>query len=205
VGRKLSISVKSDAGYGSDEISLGFGYAENENGAMKLFSKVLSAPSLYMAAESDYLSVRYLTNTNENPIAPLIFTPGMDGTYTIYCNFDPGIFETVMLEDRQTHNIQNMKAEKTYHFNASKGDDANRFVLYFGPVYTDGIGLIVDLTLISKETDIFVYDIMGRLLLHQQLQGEIKHDITINNYTQMLVVYLTNPDGNLSCKLLWGR
>ena len=65
---QVGLIVKSDAGYGSDEIQLGFGYAENENGAMKLFSKVLSAPSLYMASEGDYLSVLYLTNTEENPV-----------------------------------------------------------------------------------------------------------------------------------------
>jgi hypothetical protein len=212
---KLSLGVISDAGYGSDEIQLGFGYAEDENGAMKLFSKVLSAPSLYIASQGDYLSVLYLTNTEENPAVPLMFKPGMNGKYSISCNFDLNKYETVMLEDRQTHNIQNMKAEKTYHFNALKTDNANRFVLYFGPVnnqtvgelpariYTNDKRLIIDLTLISNETDIFVYDILGRLLLQQKLQGETRHDFTINSDTQILIVYLKNPDGSLCQKLLW--
>jgi hypothetical protein len=212
---KVGIAVKSDAGYGFDEIQLGFGYAQDENGAMKLFSKVLSAPSLYIDSQGDYLSVLYLTSTEENPAVPLVFKPGMNGKYSIRCNFDPNKYETVMLEDRQTHDIQNMKAEETYHFSASKTDKANRFVLYFGTVnnqtadklpariYTNDKRLIIDLTLISKETEAFVYDIMGRLLLQQKLQGETRHDFAINTDTQILIVYLKNPDGSLCQKLLW--
>jgi hypothetical protein len=214
---KVSLCIKSDAGYGSDEIQLKFDYTENENGAMKLFSKILSAPSFYLASEGKDLSVRYLTNIEENPAVPLLFKPGINGKYTFSCNSDLSIFETVMLEDLQTNSVQNVKAEKTYSFNASKTDDLNRFVLYFGPVsnhsdeefpariYTDGIRLIVDLTLISKETDVFVCDILGRVLLQQKLQGEIRHNLTINTSTQILIVYLKNPDGNLSRKLLWGK
>ena len=67
------------------------------------------------------------------------------------------------------------------------------------------VRLIVDLTLISKETDLFVYDIMGRLLLQQKLQGEIRHYLNFNAHTQILIVYLKNPDGSLCRKLLWGR
>jgi hypothetical protein len=212
---KVSLFVKSDAGYGSDEIQLRFGYAENENGARKLFSKVAEAPGLYMASEGDYLSVLYLTSTEENPAVPLLFTPGMDGNYTLNCSFDESKFETVMLEDRQTHDIQNMKAGKMVSFKALKTDDANRFVLYFGPVnnpfddefpaiiYADGSRLIVDLTLISKETGVFVYDIMGRLILQQKLQGEIRHTLNFNPEAQILFVTLKNPGGSLCRKLLW--
>jgi hypothetical protein len=214
---KISVGVKSDAGYGSDEIQLKFGHGENENGAIKLFSKVISAPSLYMTSYGASLSVLYLTNTDENPVIPMSFTPGMNGKYTISCNFDPGMFDTLLLEDLQTHNIQNMKAEKTYSFYASKTDQANRFVLHFGPVdnqpvekfpatiYANGDRLIIDLTLISKETEAFVYDVMGRLLLQRKLHGEINHALAIDIYSQILVVYLKNPDGSLCEKILWNE
>lgn len=213
---KVNLSVKSDDGYGSDEIQLGFGYPENKNGAMKLFSKTSSAPSLYMMSKEKYLSVLYLTTTKENPAVPLMFAPGIYGNYTISCNFDQRKFDTIMLEDRQTHHIQNMKVEKTYQFKASKTDDANRFVLYFesvknqsdkelpGNIYTDGAHLVVDLTLVSRETDVFVYDIMGRILLQQKVQGNTQQNLILNAHKQTLVVALKNQDGSLSRKLLWG-
>lgn len=214
---KVSLRVKSDEGYGSDEVQLRFGYSETENGAMKLFSRVVTAPGLYMASEGKNLSVHYFTDTQENPVVPLMFTPGMNGGYTITCNFDRDKYETLMLEDRQSHYIHNLKGSKTYSFTASKTDNANRFVLHFMPfmnlseknelpgrIYTDGIQLIIDLTLVSKETDVFVYDLLGRLLLQKKFQGEIQHKLNINTNSQILIVHLNNPDGNLSLKLVWG-
>jgi len=212
---RVSLCVKSDAGYGFDEIRLNFGYPENENGARKLFSKVLSAPSLFMATQTGNLSVHYFTNTQDNPVVPVSFTPGMDGNYTINCNFDQSKFDIVMLEDRKTHYIQNMKTAKTYSFKASKGDDANRFVLYFGPdndisdgklpgrIYTDGSYLIIDLTLVNDETEVYVYDLIGRLLLKQNLAGEMQHELNFDADAQILLVYLRNPYGSLCRKLFW--
>lgn len=212
---KVSFSVKSDAGNGSDEIQLRFGYSENQNGAMKLFSKTLLAPSLYLGTKENPLSVRYLTNTEENPTIPFLFNPGMNSNYTINCNFDQTKFDTLMLEDRQTHYVQNMRTEKTYSFQGSLSDDPNRFVLYFRSVknhpgkelpariYIGDNRLIIDLTLISNETDIFVYDIMGRKLLHQKLNGETLHNLNIDAHTQLLIVYLKNQDRSLCRKLLW--
>jgi hypothetical protein len=215
---KLNLSVKSENGYGSDEILLRFGNIKNENGAVKLFSKVLTAPSLFMTSEGNNLSVHYFTDTGENPVVPVMFTPGINGKYTITCNFDDSKFETVMLEDRQMHFIQNLKSKNTYSFQSSTSDNANRFVLHFGPVknisektdlpvkiYTDGYQLIVDLTLVSQETDVFVYDLMGRLLLQKKFQGEMQSYIDLNSETQILFVCLRNPDGSLCRKLLWSR
>jgi hypothetical protein len=212
---KVSLSVTSDAGYGSDEIHLKFGYAANENGATKLFSKVQSAPSIYMVSKGNYLSVIYLTNTEENPAVPLMFASGLDGNYTIHCSFDQSKFETVMLQDMLTRNIQNMKGEQTYRFKASKTDATNRFALYFGPIsdlldeefpariYTDGVHLIIDLTLVSENTNVFIYDLTGRLLLERKLPGKSQHTLNFSANTQMLIVYLKNPRGSLCRKLLW--
>ena len=214
---KVSVCVKSDAGYGSDEIQLKFGNSDNENGAMKLFSKVLTAPSLYLSAEKNDLSVLYLTNVEENPSIPLTFIPGINGSYTVHCNFDPGKFETVTLEDRQTNGLINMKITNSYRFNALKTDDANRFVLHFGEeinepdkelpanIYSDGIKLVIDLTLVKKETDIVVYDILGRKILQQKLEGETLHHLDMNTNAQIIIVKMKNADGNLCRKLLWGR
>lgn len=214
---KISLWVKSDEGYGTDEVLLKFGFSENKNGAMKLFSRALSAPGLYMASEGKNLSVRYLTDAKENKAVPLLFSPGADGKYSISCSFDQNKYDTVMLEDRQMHHIVDMKEVNTYSFTASKNDNPCRFVLHFGKVdsnsekefpvriYTDGIRLIVDLTQVNIESDALVYDMMGRLLLQQKLQGNMQHSLDINTKTktQFLIVYLKNPNGIIRRKILW--
>jgi hypothetical protein len=168
-----------------------------------------------MVSGSENLSVRYLTNTIENPAVPLQFTPGANGNFTINCNFDPFNFETVVLEDRKTHSFHNLKANSEYSFSSSTADNSNRFVLYFGPVnssseagfpaqiYTANYQLVIDLTLVSGNTETYVYDIMGRLLLHKKLQGETLHNLNLNAQTQIVVVTLKNPAGGLTQKVFW--
>jgi len=211
----VSVVIQSEADIGSDEILLSFGYAENENGAMKLFSKVLSAPNLYMASERNYYSVRYFSTTDENPAVPIMFKPGAAGSYTIGCNFDLSKFETVLLHDRKTEYMHDMKALNTYSFQSSTSDAANRFVLYFGPVenysddgfpariYTDGIQLVVDLTLISSETEVTVYDVLGRLLLQKTLQGLSERKLWVNAKSQIIIVHLKSKQGTMCRKLFY--
>jgi hypothetical protein len=211
----ISVNVTSQAGYGSDETIIGFGYSENENGATKLFSRVPTAPSLYMVSGSDNLSVHYLSNTEDNPAVPLFFKPGVNGKFTLNCNFDQSSFETVILEDRKEKSFHDMKVNNTYSFWSSNFDAKNRFVLYFGPVgndpenifpakvYTDGHYLIIDLTLVSSETETLVYDTMGRLLLNRKLQGETLHKLNLNANPQIIIVSVKNPNGGLTQKVFW--
>jgi len=209
------LRVISDAGLGSDEIKLGFDYAENENGAKKLFSNVVTAPSLYMTEKAENLSIRYLTNTDENTRVPVNFTPGMDGNYTITCNFDPYRFETVKLLDQKIQKIQDIKSDVTYNFKASKTDAANRFILYFGAdkngsnyelparIFTDGANLNIDLTLVNSETTILIYDALGRVLLKKDLQGLVEHKLGIKVPPQILLIQLQNQQGSISRKVFY--
>ena len=211
----VSVTVNSEAGLGSDEVKILFGSKQNEAGAEKLFSHVLSAPSLFLPFLQENLSVRYLTDAAENPLVPIMFKPGMDGDYVLSCNFDLTQFETVILEDSQLHKIQDMKAKNVYAFKSSKTDDQSRFILHFAAienpgnielpasVYKEGDQMIVDLTMISQETEIMVYDFIGRLLLQKKLQGETRHSISVNTKSQLLIVVLKNPKGNLCRKLIW--
>jgi len=146
-----------------------------------------------------------------------MFKPGIDGNYTLTSSFGFDRFETVLLEDRQTNKLQNMKQGLPYNFAASKTDDVNRFVLHFEPVknqsdkelpaniYTDGIHLIIDLALVSGETEIIVSDVMGRKIFEKKLQGALRHTLNFEAGTQLLVVCLKNQSGNLCRKLVWRR
>ncbi len=212
---KFSIKVRSDAGYGSDEIQVAYGFSENEIGAKKLFSNESSAPSLYLNSEGEFLSTQYLTNTTENPVLPFEFLPGVNGNYTISCACDIDIFENLILEDRKTGLQQNMKTENSYKFQSLSSDDANRFVLHFktiednlstefpARILTEGAQLLIDLTLIDKETDLSVYDIMGRLLYQQKLHNNALQKVGLKLNPQILIIYLKTTDGSLSQKVWW--
>ena len=122
-----------------------------------------------------------------------------------------------MLEDRQEHYIQNMKAKNTYSFQSTTNDNPFRFILHFGAdnkaiynelparIYSDGSQLIIDLSLVSKETEVFVYDDLGRILQQTILQGGVMHKLTVEAKSQILVVQLINPQGNLSKKLFFNN
>ncbi|MFZ4413713.1 MAG: hypothetical protein ACOYOV_11555, partial [Bacteroidales bacterium] len=213
----LSVVVQSLTGSGFDEVRLQFGYDNNETGAAKLFSPVVIAPSLYLPAMGELFSIRYLTDTIDNPSVPVMFKTEIDGNYSIKCNFSFDRFETLMLEDRKTHFIQNMKAKNTYNFQSSRTDDVFRFVLHFGPeenalyselparIYTDGDHLLIDLSLVSKETEAYVYDALGRLLLQTSLQGSKLHMLNIKAKSQILVVQIKNQQGNICRKLFFNN
>jgi hypothetical protein len=209
------VVVESEADKSLDEAGLLFGYSANEPGARKLFSNIITAPSLFMSSGDENYSVRYFTDTTDNHTVPLKFIAGRDGNYSLKCNFDLEKFTIVMLEDRKTNYIQNMIPKNTYSFSASTTDDENRFVLHFGPdknahysqlparIYTSGNQVIVDLTLISNQTEVFLYDAMGRLILENTLQGLKQHKLSINAPPQILLVYLQNQQGNFNCKLFY--
>lgn len=214
---KLSLTVESTSDKTFDEIQLLFGYPANQTGAAKLFSPVVTAPGIFIPLNGANYSVRYLTDTVDNPIVPVMFKPGRDGNYMIKWSFDYDEFETIILEDRQTSKMQNMKTGRTYNFTASKTDNNNRFLLHFttiknqsdnelpAKIFADGTSIMIDLISVQEETEVFIYDEMGRTLLQQKLQGAIKHTINFKGGSQLLIVCLKSPGGNLCRKLLWRR
>ncbi len=214
---EVSLKIISETDNTSDEALLLFGSQVNETGAAKLFSHVLTAPSLYLHSGGNEYSVRYLTDTLNNPTVPVMFKPGQDGTYTISCNFKVNEFDLVTLEDRQMQYSQDMKSENTYHFIASKKDDANRFVLHFATekknygnklpaqIYANGQQLIIDLSSVQNETSVMIYDLLGRLIVQKRLQGSTQHKLKINLPPQVLIVKLINPQGYLTRKVYNGN
>jgi len=211
----LNVKVKSAGDNSFDEVMLLFGNKTNNTGTRKLFSNVSTAPSLYLPSSGEKFTVRYLTDTTDNPSVPVMFKPGLNGSYTLETNFDYNSFETVTLEDRKMHLFQNLKTDKTYRFQASKSDDPNRFTLYFGEtkitapqklsakIYTNGFNLVVDLSKVSKETVVNVYDITGRRLLQNRFPANSLNNLNISPIKQILLVSLLNPDGSFYSKVLW--
>lgn len=213
----LSLTVKSEAGFGADEVLLRFGYTQNANGASKLFSKVESAPSLYMNIEKEYFSTLHLTTPDLNASIPVMFTPGASGYYSIGCNFDLFRFNYLKLEDRLSHTIYDLTSENPYRFKATKGDYPNRFVLHFTPnmgtpkeqlparVYAFDQKLIVDLELVEGETTIEAYDLLGCKIMQRKVQGNVKHNLDLDVKAGVIIVVIRNQEKTLKQKVMWMR
>jgi hypothetical protein len=213
--QEFSLRVKSIAGFGEDEVLLGFGYNQNTNGAKKLFSNIEKAPSLYLKSEVNLLSVRYLSTTKKNSAVPVYFEARAAGEYTLISNFEKLQFETVMLLDLKTNSLYDFNLQDTYDFQALNTDDPNRFVLFFEPrkvyelnefpaqVYIVGEQLIVDLSLIEDDVDLEVYSLIGKLLMKDNLVGGTVHNLDVQLSTKVIIVKVWNNDGSLVQKLLW--
>ncbi|UQD57336.1 GEVED domain-containing protein [Flavobacterium sp. K5-23] len=211
----IRVKVLSEANQNGDEALLQFGYNKNEPGATKLFSHVLTAPSLYLATASEYYSVRYFTNTEENKAIPVSFKSGNDGYFSLIFEFDVKDFETVLLEDRLLETLITLESAKAYKFSASKKEDPNRFVVHFNEleaknidkipaiVYSKENQLIVDLSVVNVDTEISCYDVSGRLLLKSRLEGQKVHKLDINATNQMLLIQLKNENGEVRTKVLF--
>lgn len=113
---------------GADEVQILFGYPE-DGGALKKFSFMRSAPSLFIPAQNQSWSVRMLESTAKHPVIPVSFIPPADGQFTLTASFDLTFFQTAILEDLQTGHTVNLMQKPGYTFVGSTRDDPARFVL----------------------------------------------------------------------------
>jgi hypothetical protein len=121
----------------------------------------------------------------------------------------------MVLEDRQTNNFQDIKSTDTYRFKASLKDDPGRFFIHFVKVkkpintevsvsvYEANNKLVINLTQLTAETEIFVTDMTGRILLRTKLEGESIHSLDVSSKSQLLIVNLKNQASTICRKLMW--
>jgi hypothetical protein len=209
----LKIRIASNEGHGYDEVLLQFGYPTNEAGALKLFSRSESAPSAYLNDLKKDLSVRYLTDTNENSQVPLQFKAGKDGNYAISIGNESTSFDVLLLEDKKTKTVSDLNVNPIYQFKGAIKDATDRFVLHFAPItaelvnlpaviYYDGNEINVDLTLIEEQTDIKIYDMLGKLLVDKKGEGKMIHRFTISPKNEVYIVLASSKGKYISRKVL---
>jgi hypothetical protein len=195
----IKVKISSQSGLGSDEVLLQFGSSSNQAGAAKLYSTIKTAPSAYFTTEERELTVRYLTNTTNNPIVPLAFKPGSDGNYTVSINFDTANYDFVLLEDTKTKTKHDLKNNPTYDFKATLEDSFDRFLLHFDEVpirnnklpiriYYNENEIVFDVSLIPKDTAVTLFDTLGRKILEKKIRGKTIHYLPFNNKNQMFIV-----------------
>jgi len=214
--KRVNITICSEDEKYVDEIQLQFGCLENENGAKKLFSPLSSSPSLFLKRNEEDLSVLYLTDTIDNPQVELNFKPGAAARYELSANPDMYSFETLLLEDHLLKTFHDLKSNNTYGFSSGKGDVESRFTLHFmlpditdhsaelpAQIYTNGSRLVVDMTMLTADHELSVFDSLGKKLFMTRLQGDTKHFLSLELNPQILHVILRNQRGMVSRKVSW--
>ncbi len=214
----MSVRVNSEDGNGFDEAKIQFGSENNNDGAMKLFSRVNSAPSLYLEGSGKPLSIVNLTTPQENPSVALNFNPGISGRFSISCDFDLMDFDLVILEDKLLNKIQDMKINNNYQFDADASDVCKRFVLHFAPgsdngggelpaiVYSNENTIFIDLSLVTDQSWVEIFDLSGKLLQRSDLTSESVNTYKLDLSPQVLLVRVFTAKQNKSVKLLiWNQ
>jgi hypothetical protein len=106
--------------------------------AFKLFGNS-DAPQLYTVVDGENTSISALPSVESTTELPVMLKVGVDGAYTLTVGYLDTFLEATLiyLTDNLTGLRQDLRQNPVYAFNASTGDDANRFKLSFATV---GIG-----------------------------------------------------------------
>ncbi len=182
------LRVNAPASYGSDELLLEFGHNSSVGGAQKWNSLVSTAPGLFTTKEDANLSISYLSSVSENPMIPVAFKAGIDGNYSLTADFNTASFSLVTLIDAKTSMTQNLNTNPVYSFNATTGDDLNRFTLHFGTlgidnpatsssisVYTHGETLYIGG--LEAKAEISVINLTGQVVMSSRTNGSGLHSL----------------------------
>lgn len=134
--------------------------------AFKLFGNN-DAPQLYTVVDGENTSISALPSVESTTELPVMLKVGVDGAYTLTVEHLDTFLEgtLIYLTDNLTGLRQDLRQNPVYAFNASVGDDANRFKLSFA---TLGIGE-------QPGLNIGVYAVDGqiRLLLPEAMKGTV--------------------------------
>lgn len=211
--QSLSLAVCSVDSLGSDEVKLNFGWNDNVPGASKMFSPLKTAPSLYFEHNDDDFSTYYLTKTDESPSMDLNFKAGNDGKYNFIANDINEKFQVVLLEDKLTGRIIDLKASPTYSFAAKTTDKPNRFTLHFSKtsiadyalnmvnVYQTSKGAMVDLKGATGEFQVQIFDVSGSVIAEFSAAGGEQRVVPISS-KGILFFKLYSNDKSRTFKLL---
>ncbi len=212
---QISLKVSADGAPGFDQVNIEFGHHAESRGAEKKFSFIAHAPSLFIPALGRQYSIRFLSSTEKTPVVPLVFTPGKEGQHTITADFDPDLFDYLMLEDIQTRVMYNLKQNPEYTFTARPSDAADRFVLHFREgnfanphlplpalIYGHNQTLFADMTLMDESARLTMYDLSGRKLYQATLEPGVTHQLQFA-ISGVFIAKLSNHRGRLVEKVFF--
>lgn len=175
--------------------------------ATKRFS---SSPSPQLFVMEDGIELSTNANaplTDEGKIVPVYLAQILDGNYSITISeLDQLPNAKIILEDLKTGITQDLIQNQNYNFYASVDDDPERFLLHFmySPngindddepdlvmdIYSYGKDIYIRLTEeeVNRRGKVVVYDLMGRKVEAQNIQGEALVKIPVNLTNKYVIV-----------------
>lgn len=181
--------------------------------ATKRFSSSPS-PQLFVIEDGIELSTNANASlTDEGKIVPVNLAQMLDGNYTLTISDLAQLPNVkIILEDIKTGIKQDLIQNHIYNFYASVDDNSERFLLHFmySPVgindndepdlvmdiYSYGKDIYIRLTEeeVNQRGKVVVYDLMGRKVEAQNIQGEALVKIPINLTNKYVIVKVVSGD-----------
>ncbi len=185
IANTLRLKVTGTANTYTDEIVVEFGHPTDAGGAGKMFSFYETAPSLYTLKPDGNYSIDFRGEPGAVAI-PLSFKAGADGNYTLTASQLESFtsFTVITLEDKHAGKMQNLMEHQSYTFFSDKTDDAARFLLHFGGVfsvnnqekgpavtiYSSGSSVYIsNASGLEMKGEVIVYNMIGQGMLQRTL------------------------------------
>ena len=144
------------------------------------------APMFYSMAGNEKLSTNTLPESGGNVQIPFTFIKNDGVNFTIEAKNITDINGPVFLKDLKTNTTQDLTVKPVYSFTSSTNDDPNRFLLTFShvgigenssaqpiSVYTTSNNVYVSNKTGSTAGNVYVYNMMGQLIMQQNLTSDL--------------------------------
>ncbi|MCK9422826.1 MAG: T9SS type A sorting domain-containing protein [Bacteroidales bacterium] len=172
------------------------------------------APQYYSVSNNENLSTNCLPEVNGALQIPFDFIKNDGNNFTIEAKTISDIQGPVILNDLKTGATQDLTVNPIYSFISSPGDNPSRFLITFSHV---GIGEAVTKNAFSvrasgntilvinntgnNQGSVFVYNMMGQLMMTQVLNGSQMTTISLNAGTGYYLVKAVTNDQTYSAKV----
>ena len=204
----VRLAVSGNANSYHDGIVVRFGSTSDQSGAPKMFSREVTAPSLYSTKLNKNWSINTLTTIAQHPVVPVAFKAGVNGNYTITAS-ELNSFATttyVYLKDLKTNTIIDLNQNASYTFAATTNDNADRFQLIFA---ASPLGIsdnqIQNTSIYSNDNNIYINsnETVKQISIYNTLGQLVK---TIENTNGTIIVNMNgNVDGYYIVKVITNK
>jgi len=180
----------------------------------KMISTDKEIPELYTIANFEKLAINGLANIESNKYIPLGFKTLKAGTFTISAKEISGLDDvTILIEDKELHQIQDLKQNQTYTFNTDSIDNNNRFVIH---LKSETVGstieqnsftisqrnnIIIVQSMNNEKGDVKVFDVLGRQIAIAPIVSE-KTELELSNTKGTYFVKVENSQSIETKKII---
>jgi hypothetical protein len=176
---------------------------------LRKFENVSEAPTLYTISDGKEYGVNYLSESFHEITIPVGFKTGEDGIYTISAPKVSGFTSNIKIyfEDRKTDNIIELSENTMIEFAYHASDDPHRFNillkdmalgdedLTLSEVFIYSFRNLVNIRIPAMQTgEAAVYDLMGREIIRNRINGENLNQFEVNSTPGYYLVKVSTND-----------